>query len=339
MAVTYQDYYEVLGVPRSASQDDIQKAYRKLARKYHPDINKTKEAEDKFKKVSEAYEVLGDPDKRKKYDLLGHNWQAGDQFDPRNWDFFGGGRNRSGGQNTGGATGGFSFEDLGDLGGFSDFFESLFGGLGGFGRQRSGGAGAGTKSGTGSAGAGAKTGGDLSAEVEIPLEEAMRGGKRTVVLTDSVPQPDGSTRTQKRNYEITLPEGVRDGQKLRLSGQGTKTAAGAGDLYITVKIKKHPRFRVNGSDIETDIDITPWEAALGSEVTFPTVTGKATVHIPAGTKSGKRIRLRAKGLSKKGGGKGDLYAVLRIVVPAKLSDRERELFEQLAKESEFKPRG
>lgn len=330
MAVTYQDYYEVLGVSRGASQEDIQKAYRKLARKYHPDINNTKEAEDMFKKVSEAYEVLGDPDKRKKYDLLGHNWKAGDQFDPRNWDFFRGGR--GGSANTGGASGGFSFEDLGDLGGgFSDFFESLFGGLGGFSqRGRSGGTGpfggaAGTAGGRSGSANGAA--GDLNAEVEIPLEEAMRGGKRAIKLSDS--------GGKSRSFEVSLPEGVRDGQKLRLTGQGE----GGGDLYISVKIKKHPRFRVEGSDIETDVNIAPWEAALGSEVTFPTVTGKATVHIPAGTKSGKKIRLRAKGLSRKGGGKGDLYAVLHIVLPGKLSDRERELFEKLAAESSFKPRG
>ncbi|MFW5994573.1 MAG: DnaJ C-terminal domain-containing protein [Spirochaetia bacterium] len=336
MAVNYQDYYETLGVPRNASQDEIQKAYRKMARKYHPDMNKTKEAEDMFKKVSEAYEVLGDPEKRKKYDLLGDNWQAGDQFDPRNWgDFFK--QRRSSGQSAGGTTGGFSFEDFGDLGGgFSEFFESLFGGLGGFGgfggRQRQGGA-TGTAGGFGTGTSGTGKGSDLSAEVEVTLEEAVKGGKRTIALSD--PANPGKTR----NYEVSLPEGVRDGQKLRLGGQGAEGPGGSGDLYITIKIKPHKRFKVKGSDLETEVDITPWEAALGSEVTFPTVTGKATVHIPAGTSSGKRIRLRAKGLSKKGGGKGDLYAVLRIAVPTKLSDRERELFEKLASDSRFNPRG
>ena len=333
MAVTYQDYYEILGVSRSASQEEIKKAYRKLAAKYHPDVNKTKEAEDMFKKVGEAYEVLGDPKNRKKYDMLGHNWKAGDQFDPSNWDF-GFGRSRRPDNNTGGAQGGFSFEDLGDLGGgFSDFFESIFGGFGRGGANPFGGA---DRSG-GTAGTAGRSsrGQDIQAEVALSLEDAFRGGKRTVTLAD----PDGPTG-KPRNYEITIPEGVRDGQKLRLTGQGSPAPAGGkpGDLYITLRINTHPVFRVNGSDIERDLDITPWEAALGASVTVQTVGGKVNMKVPAGARSGTRLRIRGKGLSTASGGRGDFFAVLKIVVPKQLSDRERELFEQLARESSFNPR-
>ena len=349
MAVKYQDYYETLGVDRKASQQDIHNAYRKLARKYHPDVNKTKEAEQKFKEINEAYEVLKDPDKRKRYDALGRNWNAGDDFSPPpGWENFGFGRS-AGGSGAGSGFGGFSdifrgFDIFGGGGegagqgrggGFSDFFDSLFGGAfggvagetgrGGFG----GGAGSATTGGAGTA--------DTEAEVSIPLEEAYRGGKKTLTIQQQEP---GSPAPRRRNIEVTIPAGISDGKKLRLAGQGGSAGPGApaGDLYLTIRIQPHSRFRVNGADLEVDTQLAPWEAALGAKVEVPIVEGSATITVPAGTQTGKRFRLRGKGLRKGKDERGDLYAVAKIVVPSRLSDEERSLFEELAKKSAFKPR-
>jgi len=337
MAVTYQDYYETLGVERSAPQDKIQSAYRKLARKYHPDINKNADAEEKFKQINEAYEVLGDPEKRKKYDQLGHNWQNGDDFTPPpGWDF-----RTQGGQNTGD----FSFE-FGDSG-FSDFFESLFGGFGRHTREQDDGFG-----GTGFSNIfGGRTrrqqavrGQDHEAELTISLEDAYRGGKKSVTLSAVEHGPDGRPRQTTKSYQVTIPKGVTDGKRLRLPGQGGKarSASGtvaAGDLYLTVRIGAHPRFSVHGKDIEVNVPVTPWEAALGSTIQVPLVQGSAEITLPEGIESGKRIRLKGKGLGNQKEGRGDLYARIQVMVPKNLTAKEKELFEQLAKTSSFKPRG
>jgi curved DNA-binding protein len=324
VAVKYQDYYETLGVPRNASQEDIQRAYRKLARKYHPDINKNKDAEERFKRVGEAYEVLKDPEKRRRYDALGENWQAGQDFTPPpGWDF----------RSDGGFGRGFRF-DFGDLGGgFSDFFESLFGGsAGGFERTFRGGGGR------------TSLGEDQEAELTISLEDAYRGGRRTISLESREPSAAGSFRRSTRNLEVAIPAGVTDGRRLRLRGQGGggtsfRSARGAtpGDLYITIRLAPDPKFRVSGKNLETDVPVTPSEAALGAEIEVPTVEGRAKIRIPAGIRANQKIRIKGKGLGR-GSEKGDLYAVIRVEVPKKVSARERELYEELARVSTHKPR-
>jgi curved DNA-binding protein len=293
MAVGFQDYYEALGVPRDASQDDVRAAYRRLARQYHPDVNKEPGAEDRFKAISEAYEVLRDPEKRSQYDRLGPNWRAGQDVSgaPGYQDVrvdFGGG-------------------DFGD-GDFSEFFESLFGARG---RGR----------GSGGFGGFSGRGADEEAILELSLEEAAEGGRRRLSL-------DG------RDFEVDIPPGVRDGQRIRLAGEGRQGLRGgpSGDLFIRVRIRPDKRFRVEGRDVYTDLPVTPWEAALGAQVTVRTLRGDAQLKVPAGSSCGRRLRLRGEGLG------GDLYAVVQIQVPKRLSSRERELFEQLAEVSDFNPR-
>jgi curved DNA-binding protein len=311
LAVGFRDYYEVLGVPRGAGDEEIRSAYRKLAREYHPDVNKDPGAEDRFKEVSEAYEVLRDPEKREKYDRLGANWKAGE--DVSGASGFGGGGSGSGGAS--GFGGGFSAGNggFGGDGGFSDFFESFFGG-------RRGGS-------PGFEGFSIR-GGDQEAELEVTLEEAARGGRRKFSLADG------------RDFEVRIPPGVRDGQKIRLAGQGEEGASGgpAGDLYLRVRIKPHPRFRREGDDLVVEVPVAPWEAALGATVPVPTLGGSAKVKVPAGSSSNRRLRLKGEGMPGPGGRKGDLYASVRIVVPKKLEKRERELFEELAATSRFDPR-
>jgi curved DNA-binding protein len=311
MAVGFQDYYEALEVPRTASAEDIRRAYRRLARKYHPDVNKEAGAEDRFKQISEAYEVLRDDEKRARYDRLGADWKSG--------------------QDVSGANGfdeGFpttdGFRDVRvDFGGadFSDFFEGLFG-------QR--GARRGARGGTGRAGFDgfSMRGGDQEAVLELTLEEAASGGKRRISLGDG------------RDFEVDIPRGVRDGQRIRLTGQGTAGAGGGppGDLFLRARIKPHPRFRVEGRDLYVDLPVAPWEAALGAEVPVPTLSGTARLKVPAGSSSGRRLRLRGQGLPSADGSAGDLYAVLAVHVPKRLTKKERELFEQLAAVSKFDPR-
>lgn len=295
MAVGFRDYYEVLGVPRGAGDEEIRSAYRKLAREYHPDVNKDPGAEDRFKEVSEAYEVLRDPEKREKYERLGANWKAGEDV--------------SGASGFGGGNG----QGFGDGAGFSDFFESFFGGR----RGASGGF-----------EGFSMRGGDQEATIEVTLEEAARGGKQKISLADG------------RDFEVQIPAGVRDGQKIRLAGQGGEGASGgpAGDLYLRVRIKRHPRFRREDDDLVVEIPVAPWEAALGATVPVPTLNGSAKVKVPAGSSSGRRLRLRGEGMPGPGGRKGDLYASVRVVVPKVLEKRERELFEELAAVSRFDPR-
>ena len=313
----YKDYYATLGVKKDASQEEIQKAYRKLARKYHPDVNKDSDAEVKFKEIGEAYEVLKDPDKRKKYDQFGANWNR-TGGPPPGWEGFGGG----------GGGGGFDFRGFSNRGGsggsadFSDFFEMLFGGAGPGGGRR------GAPPGFGAGFGGPQAGGDSEATLTISVEEAVRGGHREIAISDP-------NTGQRRTLSVKIPEGVRAGQKIRLAGQGSSGFGGAasGDLLLKIEIAPDPRYRVEGSDLHTHVPVSPAEAALGGEAEVETPTGSVRVRIPAGSSSGRKIRLRGRGLSQPGGGKGDLLAEIRIVVPETLTDRERELYEQLAEAS------
>ncbi len=309
MAVAFQDYYETLGVPRDASAEDIRRAYRKLARKYHPDVNKEPDAEDRFKQISEAYEVLRDDEKRARYDRLGANWKAG--------------------QDVSGAPGfeqgfgdGAGFGDVRvEFGGgdFSDLFEGLFG--------RRGRQGWGSPAASGANGF-SMPGGDQEAVLELTLEEAAAGGKRRISLGDG------------RDFEVAIPRGVCDGQRIRLAGQGS-TGIGdgpPGDLFLRVRLRPHPSFRVERRDLYVDLPVSPWEAALGAEVPVKTLSSSARVRVPAGSSSGRRLRLRGEGLPNASGPPGNLYAVLAIHVPKRLTKAERELFQQLADVSKFDPR-
>ena len=293
MALAYKDYYEVLGVPRDADQDAIRRAYRKLARTYHPDLNSDSDAEDRFKELGEANEVLSDPEKRERYDRLGANWRQQEQEAPEaNFeDFF----TRQG---FGGGAAGAEFSD--------DLFERLFGG-------RFGG-------GPGRRAAGPLRGLDREALLELSLEDALEGGRRRLTLDN-------------REIDVNFPAGVRDGQLIRLAGQGAPGRDGgpAGDLYLRIGLKPHPSFRPRGDDdLDVDLTVAPWQAALGATVAVQTPSGSAQIRVPAGSSSGRRLRLRGRGLPKSGGGSGDLHAIVKIAVPKRLSDRERELYEQLA---------
>jgi curved DNA-binding protein len=317
----YKDYYQVLGVARGAGQEEIQKAYRKLARKFHPDVSKEANAEARFKEIAEAYEVLKDPEKRAKYDRFGQAWnarQAGGAPPPGFEEFqfdFGGGAPFGTGPS-----------------GFSSFFEMLFGQ--GAGRGRGGGRDAWASWSTEGRGGWARPGANHEVGLQLTLEEAARGGVRELGLHDPA---SGETRRLK----VNLPRGVRSGQSIRVPGQGgTGIGSGpAGDLMLRVEIAPHPRFRLDGRDLVTTLDVSPWEAALGSEAEIRTLDGQVRVRIPAGTSSGRRIRVRGRGFP---GGRneepGDLIAELRVVVPPTLSERERELYEQLRKASSPSPR-
>jgi len=338
MAVKFRDYYEVLGVPKTATEDEIKKAYRRLARKHHPDVNPgDNSAEERFKELNEAYEVLSDPDKRKRYDQLGQNWKAGQDFTPP-----------PGWENVRYDYGDFAGGDFGGFGGgrggadFSDFFESLFGG------RRGGRAGTGFS----------MRGQDVEAEISLTLEDAHRGASRniTLQLTDLCPECRGTgTKDGKvcptcrgagvvrrpKSLDVTIPAGVRDGSVIRLAGQGEpgSNGAGAGDLYLRVRLEPHPLFTVVGEDdIQLELPVAPWEAALGAKVSVPTLDRSVELTIPAGTQSGRRLRLRGQGLNRRGGGRGDEYVKIKIVIPPKLTDKERELFEKLAAESRFNAR-
>jgi curved DNA-binding protein len=302
-----RDYYEVLGVRRDASQDEIQQAYRKLARAYHPDLNKAPEAEERFKDISEAYSVLSDPATRKRYDAFGPGFrQVPEDVDPQTW-------RRAGAASGSGRTAGPGFgSGLGDGINLDDLLGGLFGGRvrGGFGTI---------------------PGADHEAELEITVEEAYRGTQRTVSLG-----ADEGTRT----LDVTIPAGVTDGQRIRLAGQGGRGTDGAanGDLYLIVRIAPHPRYRLDGRDLYVDLPLAPWEAALGTSVAVDTPGGEAKVKVPSGTSTGRQLRLRGRGLPNPRGKPGDLLAEAKIMVPARLSRAERRLFEQLAAESDFDPR-
>lgn len=327
MAVKFHDYYETLGVSRTASQEEIQKAYRKLARKYHPDVNKEKGAEEKFKQITEAYEVLKDPEKRKKYDALGPNWREGQDFTPPpGWEHFEFRR-------TPGGASEFDFGGLHGGGGFSDFFEMLFGeGLGGFTRGwRTAGPGAGERS---------IRGQDQEAEITVSLEDAYWGATKTVTLQTLESAPDGILRPKAKQYEVRIPPGVMEGARIRLAGQGGAGVGGgpAGDLFLRVHIAPHPIFQLQDHNLLVTVSVTPWEAALGAKIDVPTLDGAVKMTIPPGTQGGQRFRLRGKGLPKGRGERGDLYATVQIAVPKTLTAEERELFQQLASRSSFNPR-
>ncbi|MDI3312940.1 MAG: J domain-containing protein [Mycobacterium sp.] len=287
-----RDYYQTLGVSRDATPEQIQQAYRRLARKYHPDINKDPGAEERFKEVNEAYHVLSDPKTRERYDRFGEDFRR----IPEDYD------ERAGAGVGGRAGGGFRGAGI-DI---DDLLSGIFGGVGGFGPV---------------------PGADQEAELQLTLEEAYRGGTRRI-------------RLNGRAYTVTIPAGVTEGQRIRLAGEGGRGSRNAppGDLYLVVHITPHPRFRLDGRDISTDLLISPWEAVLGATVAVPTPAGETKVKVPPGSSTGRRLRLRGEGMPNPRGSPGDLYAEIKIVVPAKPTHRERELFEQLAAESSFDPR-
>jgi len=327
MPLKYKDYYKILGVSRNATQEEIQKSYRNLAKKYHPDVNKSKQAEEKFKEIGEAYEVLRDPEKRRRYDALGSNWKSGQNFTPPpGWDNIHFEYKTS---PFGDAT--FDFGDLGGSG-FSDFFETLFGGgLGSFKKSK--------KQSTASDIWPVK-GADIEAELNISLNDAYRGAQKTITLQIEEPDSNGRIRQIKKNYEVKIPPGVTEGSKIRLAGQGGKAMGNAspGNLIIRIHIAPHPLFQVKEYDLEVNIPVTPWEAALGSKIEVPTLEGKVTMTLPEGAQSGQKMRLRGMGLPKRSNEKGDLYAIIQIFVPKNLSPKEKELFQQLASISKFTPR-
>jgi curved DNA-binding protein len=341
MAVKTRDYYEVLGVSRSATADDIKTAYRKLARKFHPDLNPgDKAAEERFKELQEAYDVLSDAENRKLYDQYGENWRAvkqGGGPPPPGYEGFRG----AGGPQAGGFD--FSGFDFGEGAQGFDIFEEMF--------SRSQGARAGRRRRP-------ARGEDVEAQLDLTLEEAHRGVRRTlqmqvaevcttcngtgVVGDNKRCQTCGGTGQvlKPKTIEVNIPAGVRDGSTVRLAGQGGPGVNGTppGDLYLHIRLRPHPVFTVRGDDVEIELPIAPWEAVLGAKVEVPTIDGKVELTIPAGAQSGQKLRLRGQGLNRRRGGRGDEYVRLKIVVPKQITDEERRLYEELRKVSRFNPR-
>ena len=313
----FQDYYKLLGVSRNASDAEIKKAYRKLARKYHPDVSKEADAEEKFKQVKEAYEVLKDPEKRQAYDQFGQNWKQGQQFNPPpGWDAQGA---------SGFAGGGFTGADAGD---FSDFFENMFGG------------GAGFRQGGFSGGRSFKTRGeDLHSKVTVNLEDAYHGTTRSIRLQVPEVTAQGHIQHKLKTLNVKIPKGVTAGQQIRLSGQGGAGQGGGknGDLYLEVEFAKHPHFTVEDKNIYLHLPLAPWEAALGEKVTVPLISGKVDLKIPAGSESGKKMRLKGKGIPAKV--PGDFYVILEIVTPKAETAAQKDLYANMQKEfANFAPR-
>jgi len=306
----YKDYYEVLGLERTATQDDIKRSYRKLARKYHPDISKHSDAEDRFKELGEAYEVLKDPEKRAAYDRLGSNWQDGQDFQPPpNWDE------------------GFEFGGQGDdafaRGNLDDFFEAMFGG----GRRRH------SRGGPSPA-----VGEDHHAKVVIDLRDAYLGAERSITLQLPVVDAQGHVTLQARTLNVSIPKGVRAGQHLRLSGQGGTGGAGApaGDLYLEIAFRDDPRFHADGRDVWIDLPVAPWEAALGAQITVPTPDGAVEMTVPRNSAGGRRLRLKGKGIP--GTPAGDLYVVLNVALPPADSETATAAYEAMRQAFNFDPR-
>lgn len=307
----FKDYYQIMGVARDATQDEIKRAYRKLARKYHPDVSKEHDAEARFKELGEAYEVLKDAEKRTAYDQLGANWKGGQEFrPPPDWDAgfeFGGG--------------GFTGGDAAD---YSDFFASLFGR--GF---HAGGAGRASSHARGE---------DHHAKVLISLEDAYQGATRTITLRVPGMDAQGHVTTTERVLNITIPKGIREGQHIRLSGQGSAGAGEgkAGDLYLQVEFLVHPIYRVDGRDLYLDLPVAPWEAALGATVKVPTLGGIVELKIPEGSGSGRKLRLKGRGMP--GDPPGDCYVVLAIALPPADTEADKDFYRKMAQELNFNPR-
>ncbi len=308
----YKDYYKILGVRREASQDEIKKVYRKLARKYHPDVSKEKDAEERFKEIGEAYEVLRDEEKRAAYDQLGPNWKQGQEFTPppgweSNFDF-----------------GGFS--SSGTSSAFSDFFESLFGqSMGGHTRQSHG------------HGFRQTRGQDQQASIQIDLEDTYRGATKTVSL--NIPQQSAPRLSARpRKLKVKIPKGIKAGQKIRLVGQGGKSATGgtAGDLQLQVGFRPHPLYTVENADVYLELPVTPWEAALGATIDVPTPSGRLGLKIPPGSEQGKKLRLRGRGIP--GNPAGDFYVVLKLTLPQANNDKARKLYTEMQNELAYNPR-
>jgi len=302
----YKDYYDILGVPRTATAEEIRGAFRKKAREYHPDVAKDKvKGAEKFKEVNEAYEVLSDPAKRNQYDQMGREVPGGGFA----WQ----------GTGAGGMPDMEEFRFGGT--GYSDFFEHLFGGTGGGGFRGPGGRRM------------ARRGADIEGDLMVTLEEALRGSTREVTLQ----RGQGKTET----YRVKIPAGVREGQRIRLAGKGESGRSGgeSGDLYLRVRLARHPDLRAEGSDLYTELELAPWEAVLGASVSVPTLDGAVTLKVPAGSTAGQKLRLRGQGLPREDGSRGDLYAVLEIGVPSEVGAEERQWWEKLAQESRWKPGG
>jgi curved DNA-binding protein len=328
MPVEFKDYYKILNVPRDASSEDIKKAFRKLARQYHPDVAKDKKAaEEKFKEINEAYEVLGDSANRKKYDELGSQWRNGAGFQPPpGWQQYRAQRGSGADE---------SFEFRFDGTGFSDFFEQFFGrggrfdGSSGFGTQQEyAGGEVGFK----------RRGGDLESDLLVTLEEASSGSVRALSL-QRTNRKTGQARTQ--TIKVKIPAGVVDNQIIRVPGMGNEGTGGGppGDLYLRIRFAAHPDFRVRGADLYYGLDLAPWDAVLGTKIVVPTLQDRVSVKIPPGTNSGQRLRVRGRGLAnKQSGEKGDLFVVINIVVPEQISEEERELWKNLKRLSHFDPR-
>jgi len=309
MSVEFKDYYTTLGVARDASADDIKKAFRKLARKHHPDVaTDKKSAEAKFKEINEAHEVLSDPEKRKKYDRLGADWQNGGSYPPPR----------------GGSGGGPEFQFGGT--GFSDFFEQFFSGGS---RQ--------AYSGGGHAGARSRPGGDVEGDLLVTLEEAMNGTIRPITLQSSIRQTGA---TEKQTFKVKIPAGVTDGTRIRVAGRGEAGHEGgtAGDLFLNVRHAAHPEFTTDGADLLHELDIAPWEAVLGAEVSVPSLDGAIKLRIPAHAENGQQLRVRGRGLPKGKTERGDFYVTLNLLLPDSITSEERALWEKLRDTSRFKPR-
>jgi curved DNA-binding protein len=316
----YKDYYKILGVDKGADEDAIKKAYRRLARKYHPDVSKERNAEERFKEVGEAYEVLKDKKKRAAYDQVGSGYQAGQDFrPPPGW---GGFNQRGPAQGPGAARGGMGG---GGGEGFSDFFETLFGG--GF-----GGAGGGR-------GGFSSRGQDENAKILISIEDAYNGASRNLQLQVPELGPQGRTTMRKRTLQVKIPKGITHGQKIRLSGQGGPGRGGGanGDLLLEIDLQSHPLYSVDGKDITLKLPVSPWEAALGGKVPVPTLGGKVELTVPKGTRSGQKMRLKGRGLPGKLA--GDLFVVFEIQNPRRLSAEQQAFYEHMAKDGGFNPRG
>jgi curved DNA-binding protein len=308
----FKDYYQILGVGRDASRDEIKRAYRKLARKYHPDVSKEADAEARFKEVGEAYEVLKDPEKRAAYDQFGSDWKTGQEFrPPPDWGS------------------GFEFHGagMGSAQGFSEFFETLFGGAGPFGGA------------TGPSRRGfSSKGEDHHARIMISVEDAWRGGTRSVELQMPELDESGHVKFKRRRLNVTIPRGIVTGQQIRLTGQGGPGAGGAasGDLYLEVEFEPHPRYRVEGRDIHSRLKVAPWEAALGARVPFETPGGQIMITVPAGAQSGQKLRLKGRGMP--GSPPGDHYVEVSIVTPPARDEAGRRFYRQMAEQFAYDPR-